>query len=58
MSVCAVLEVATLYNARLLVRASGREPKRSRVGVSPSGKAAGFDPAIRRFESCHPSQDL
>ena len=24
-------------------------------GVSPSGKAAGFDPAIRRFESCHPS---
>jgi hypothetical protein len=26
------------------------------VGVSPSGKAAGFDPAIRRFESCHPSQ--
>ena len=27
-----------------------------RVGVSPSGKAAGFDPAIRRFESFHPSQ--
>jgi hypothetical protein len=26
------------------------------VGVSPSGKAAGFDPAIRRFESFHPSQ--
>jgi hypothetical protein len=25
-------------------------------GVSPSGKAAGFDPAIRRFESFHPSQ--
>gem|GEM_PF-2874780 len=24
------------------------------VGVSPSGKAAGFDPAIRRFESFHP----
>jgi ribose-phosphate pyrophosphokinase len=24
--------------------------------VSPSGKAAGFDPAIRRFESFHPSQ--
>src|SRR3989440_1246096 len=23
---------------------------------SPSGKAAGFDPAIRRFESSHPSQ--
>src|SRR5579859_4830978 len=28
----------------------------SEVGVSPSGKAAGFDPAIRRFESFHPSQ--
>jgi hypothetical protein len=25
------------------------------LGVSPSGKAAGFDPAIRRFESFHPS---
>jgi hypothetical protein len=24
-------------------------------GVSPSGKAAGFGPAIRRFESFHPS---
>ena len=24
--------------------------------MSPSGKAAGFDPAIRRFESFHPSQ--
>lgn len=25
------------------------------TGVSPSGKAAGFDPAIRWFESSHPS---
>ena len=24
------------------------------LGVSPSGKAAGFDPVIRRFESFHP----
>ena len=24
-------------------------------GVSPSGKAPGFDPGMRRFESCHPS---
>ncbi len=24
-------------------------------GVSPSGKAAGFGPAIQRFESFHPS---
>ena len=24
-------------------------------GVSPSGKAVDFDSAIRRFESCHPS---
>jgi 4-diphosphocytidyl-2-C-methyl-D-erythritol kinase len=28
------------------------------AGVSPSGKAAGFDPAIRRFESFHPSQEV
>jgi hypothetical protein len=28
------------------------------AGVSPSGKAAGFDPAIRRFESFHPSHGL
>ena len=26
------------------------------VGASPSGKAAAFDAAIRRFESCRPSQ--
>ena len=31
-------------------------PTEDRAGVSPSGKAAGFDPAIRRFESFHPSQ--
>ena len=24
-------------------------------GLSPSGKAQGFDPCIRRFESCQPS---
>ena len=23
--------------------------------MSPSGKATGFGPVIRRFESCHPS---
>ena len=33
-----------------------REPGRLFDGVSPSGKAPGFDPGIRRFESCHPSQ--
>ncbi len=27
------------------------------IGVSPSGKALDFDSSIRRFESCHPSQD-
>ena len=27
-------------------------------GMSPSGKAAGSGPAIRGFESLHPSQDL
>lgn len=26
------------------------------IGASPSGKAAGFGPAIRRFESFRPSQ--
>lgn len=29
--------------------------KETRDGVSPSGKAAGFGPAIPRFESLHPS---
>ena len=28
------------------------------VGVSPSGKAPDFDSGIRRFKSCHPSQNL
>ena len=28
------------------------------VGVSPSGKATVFGTVIRRFESCHPSQNL
>ena len=26
------------------------------IGPSPSGKATGFGPVIRRFESCRPSQ--
>ena len=25
--------------------------------MSPSGKAAGFGPVIRRFDPCHPSQE-
>ena len=25
------------------------------LAVLPSGKALGFDPSMRRFESCHPS---
>src|SRR5690554_6589677 len=29
--------------------------KHDDIGVSPSGKATGFDPVMRRFESCHPS---
>ncbi len=28
------------------------------IGVSPSGKARGFDPRIPRFESWYPSQLL
>ena len=27
------------------------------IGVSPSGKAHGFGPCIRGFESLHPSQE-
>ena len=33
-----------------------RPPARRRIGASPSGKAADFDSAIRRFESSRPSQ--
>ena len=29
--------------------------RRSKIGMSPSGKAPDFDSGIRRFESCHPS---
>ncbi len=32
--------------------------KYKKLGVSPSGKAAGSGPAIRGFESYHPSQAL
>ncbi len=28
------------------------------IGVSPSGKARDFDSRIRRFKSCHPSQNF
>ncbi len=36
---------------------AARPGHRSRaIGASPSGKAAAFDAAIRRFESCRPSQ--
>src|SRR6266853_827029 len=38
------------------MRARSSPRGRTDAGVSPSGKAAGFDPAIRRFESFHPSQ--
>ena len=50
------LRPMVLLQARLL--RSGRKPVASirHLGVSPSGKAPGFDPGIRRFESCHPSQ--
>ena len=27
------------------------------IGMSPSGKATGFGPVIRRFDPCHPSQN-
>ena len=30
-------------------------PSAPQLGYSQVGKAAGFDPAIRRFESCYPS---
>ena len=28
------------------------------IGSSPSGKATGFGPVIRRFDPCRPSQDF
>ena len=31
---------------------------RTKLGYSQVGKAAGFDPAIHRFESCYPSHIL
>src|SRR5271165_5073932 len=44
-------------SARTMVRplSAGPWPER-RIGASPSGKAADFDSAIRRFESSRPSQ--
>ena len=30
---------------------------RAHIGMSPSGKAPDFDSGMRRFESCHPSQN-
>ena len=33
-----------------------RKRSRRHAGASPSGKAAAFDAAMRRFESCRPSQ--
>ncbi len=43
-----------------LRRQYGEKVYISRVctGASPSGKAPGFDPGIRRFESCRPSHHL
>jgi 4-diphosphocytidyl-2-C-methyl-D-erythritol kinase len=43
--------------ADVLCRQYGNKVYVSRVctGASPSGKALGFDPSIRRFESCRPS---
>ncbi len=43
--------------ARLLQQRYGEKVFWSKVytGASPSGKAPGFDPGIRRFESCRPS---
>ena len=32
--------------------------RRSKIGMSPSGKAPDFDSGIRRFESCHPSHNI
>ena len=44
--------------AGIVVTGSPKEVKKvtKDTGASPSGKAAGFDPAIRRFESCRPCQ--
>ena len=44
-----------LFNDKLLALAL---KKMMIYGVWPSGKAAGFGPAIRRFESFHPRAAL
>ena len=43
-------------NSRAL--SSYRAEVRRDSGVSPSGKATGFDPVIRWFESSHPSHSI
>ncbi len=44
------LKKALAKNGRMLYKGKSN-------GVSPSGKATGFDPVIRWFESSHPSQN-
>ena len=39
-----------------MIGCGGLPARHWNVGASPSGKAPGFDPGIRRFESCRPSQ--
>ena len=45
----------TLWVPLTRIPRPARRPVRCMNGASPSGKAPGFDPGIRRFESCRPS---
>ena len=49
---------ARLWSWRSRVQNPSIAPLFLIVGVSPSGKAPDFDSGIRRFKSCHPSQNF
>ena len=47
-----------IYPAQVVAGANGLGYRGQRFGASPSGKAADFDSAIRRFDPSRPSQNL
>ena len=51
-------EKVSYFNKKVLLfqKYSYIKGKLSKIGASPSGKATGFDPVIRWFESSRPSQ--
>ena len=51
-------DFAARLRHRPILEGSANQLRSVNFGVSPSGKAPGFDPGMRRFESCHPSHFL